>query len=184
MGREDDWVCLGVITRPHGVRGLVRIRPFTDAAEAVAAYGPLTDPKSGRLFEVSVVNVTKGVVTARIEGVEDRDQAAALKGTELCVARASLPEPEDAEEYYHHDIIGLAAVDRDGAALGQVVGVENYGAGDLLELRMPEGKVALVPFTRDCVPVVDVKGGRVVIDPLAGLFEKEDGAGNGGEENG
>ena len=182
MGREERWVCLGVIARPHGVRGLVRIRPFTEDARAIAAYGPLTDRKSGREFIVSVANVAKGTVTARIEGVIDRDQAEELTGTELWVARAALPETANDEEYYHHDLIGLAAFHGDGAALGQVVGMRNYGAGDLLELRTPEGRAVLVPFTRQCVPVVDLKGGRVVIDPLPGLLENEEPAGEGGED--
>ncbi len=184
MGRDDDWVCLGVIGRPHGVRGLVRIRPFTEDAKAITAYGPLTDRKTGRQFIVSVANVAKGMVTARIEGISDRDQAEKLTGTELWVARASLPETENDEEYYFHDLIGLAAFDKDGAALGQVMGMENYGAGDLLDLRTPEGRSVLVPFTRQCVPVVDVKGGKVVIDPLPGLMDKEDPADGGGGDDG
>lgn len=181
MGWKDDWVCLGVIGRPYGVRGLVRIRPYTGDARAIAAYGPLMDRKRGREFIVSVVNVAKGMVTARIEGVTDRDQAEALTGTELWVARAALPDTADEEEYYHHDLIGLAAFGEDGAALGEVVGIENYGAGDLLELRTPDGRVALVPFTRRCVPVVDVDGGRIVIDPLPGLLEEGGPAPGGGD---
>ena len=181
MDREERWVCLGVIARPHGVRGLVRIRPFTEDARAIAAYGPLCDRKSGREFIVSVANVVKGMVTARIEGIDDRGQAEKLAGTELWVARAALPETANEEEYYHHDLIGLAAYHEDGAALGQVVGMENFGAGDLLELRMTDGRLVLVPFTRQCVPVVDLEGGRVVIDPLPGLLEKEQ-PGGGGED--
>jgi 16S rRNA processing protein RimM len=190
MDKEDDWVCLGVIGRPHGVRGLVRIRPFTEDARGIAAYGPVTDRKSGREFIVSVVNVVKGMVTARIEGIGDRGQAEALSGTELWVARAALPEIANEEEYYFHDLIGLAAFRKDGAALGQVAGMENFGAGDLLELRTPEGRAVLVPFTRQCVPVVDLENGRVVIEPLPGLLEKDEPAKEGGqglrngEENG
>ncbi len=122
-------------------------------------------------------------MTARIEGIGDREEAEKLTGTELWVARAALPETADEEEYYHHDLIGLAATRRDGAALGQVVAMRNYGAGDLLELRTPEGRVVLVPFTRRCVPVVDLQGGRVVIDPLPGLLERDQPAGDGGEES-
>lgn len=182
MGRKDDWVCLGVIGRPHGVRGQVRIRPYTGDARAISAYGPLTDRKSGREFKVSVVNVAKGMVTAQIEGVTDRDQAADLTGIELWVARTALPDTEDEEEYYHHDLVGLAAFDKDGAALGEVVGIENYGAGDLLEFRTPQGREVMVPFTRRCVPVVDLDAGRVVIDPLPGLLDDGDTAREGGEE--
>ena len=179
MGSEDDWVCLGVIAQPHGVRGLVRIKPFTEDVRAVAAYGEVTDRKTGRTFTLSVANVAKGMVTARIEGVSDRDQAAALTGTELWVPRRALPDTEE-EEYYHHDIIGLAAVDKDGVQFGEVVGVQNYGAGDLLEIRTGEGRTALVPFTGAWVPEVDLNNGRVVMDIPPGLLEDGDGAGNGG----
>jgi 16S rRNA processing protein RimM len=186
MASEDDWVCLGVITQPHGVKGLVRIKPFTGDARAVAAYGEVTDRKTGRRFTVSVANVAKGMVTARIENVTDRDQAAALKGVELWVPRPALPETEE-EEYYHHDMIGLAAVDRDGVQIGEVVGVENYGAGDLLELRTGEARTVLVPFTSACVPEVDLDGARVVVDIPPGLMEDggdaENTAGKGGKKS-
>lgn len=185
MASPDAWICLGVVGRPHGVKGLVRIRPFTEDPEAIAAYGPLTDRKTGRRFTVSVANVTKGMVIARIEGVEDRDGAEALKGTELWVDRGVLPAIEDEEAFYHHDMIGLRAEGRDGEAIGEVVGVENYGAGDLLELRTSEGRLILVPFTRAMVPEVDIEGGRVVIEPAAGLLDEEEPPPEpGGEGNG
>lgn len=185
MASPDDWVCLGVVGRPHGIKGLVRVRPFTEDPEAIAAYGPLTDRKTGRRFTLTVANVTKGMVIARIEGVEDRDAADELKGTELWADRGVLPEIEEEEAFYHHDMIGLRAVGADGKAIGEVVGIENYGAGDLLELRTLEGRVVLVPFTRAMVPEVDIEGGRVVIEPTAGLLDEDEpppdagGAGNG-----
>ena len=123
------------------------------------------------------------LIAARIAGIGDRGQAEKLTGTELWVARAALPETANEEEYYHHDLIGLAAYREDGAALGQVVAMRNYGAGDLLELRTPKGPVVLVPFTRRCVPVVDVQGGRVVIDPLPGLLDEEQPAAGSGADN-
>jgi 16S rRNA processing protein RimM len=178
VASADEWVCLGVIAQPHGVRGLVRIKPFTEDVGAVANYGEVTDRKTGRTFTISVANVVKGMVTARVEGISDRDQAAALKGTELWVPREVLPEPQDGE-FYHHDMIGLMAVGEDGAGIGEVVGVENYGAGDLLELRMTEGRTVLVPFTNACVPEVDIKSGRVVVIIPPGLADEDDEEGNG-----
>lgn len=181
MAGDENWVCLGVIAAPHGVRGLVRIRPFTADPGAVAAYGPVTDRETGRTFALALTGAAKGTVTARIEGITDRDQAEAVRGTELWVRREALPETED-EEYYHHDMIGLRAEGVDGAALGEVTGVQNHGAGDLLELHLAGGGSALVPFTRACVPVVDIEGGRVVIDAPPGLMEAGEprqGAGEG-----
>lgn len=182
MAGGVDWVCLGVVGRPHGVRGLVRIRPFTEDPRAIAAYGPLTDRKTGRQFAVSVANVAKGVVIARIEGVDDRAAAEALGGTELWVAREALPEIEEKEAYYHLDIIGLRAVAGDGRVIGDVVAVENYGAGDLLEVRTPEGRRVMMPFTRRYVPEVDIEGGRVVIQPAAGMLDEDEAAPEGGAE--
>jgi 16S rRNA processing protein RimM len=116
-----------------------------------------------------VTGRAKGAVLARIEGVTDRDQAEALKGTRLYVDRAALPALYEAETYYHADLIGLAAEDREGRSLGRVVAVENFGAGDLLEIAEGPGgqggKSLLVPFTRAAVPVVDLEGGRLVVDP-------------------
>lgn len=183
MVRGDGWVCLGVVGRPHGVKGLVRIRPFTEDPEAIGAYGPLTDRKTGREFRVSVANVAKGMVIARIEGVEDRDAAEALGGMELWVARAALPEIEEEEAYYHHDIIGLAAEGPDGEDLGEVMAVENYGAGDLLEVRTPEGRQVMVPFTARDVPVVDIEGGRVVIAEAARVLDEDDSTPDEGAES-
>ncbi len=156
-------VCLGAIAGAHGVRGLVKIKSFTQDPANLTAYGPLTDESGQRRFEIAVSGQAKGVLLARIEGVEDRDAAQALRGVRLYVARAVLPEPE-AEEFYLADLIGLAVEDPDGRPLGKVAAVENYGAGDFLEIQPPEGAPLLVPFTKAAVPLVDLEGGRVVVD--------------------
>jgi 16S rRNA processing protein RimM len=156
-------VCLGAIAGAHGVRGLVKIKSFTQDPANLTAYGPLTDESGQRRFEIAVSGQAKGVLLARIEGVEDRDAAQALRGVRLYVARAVLPEPE-AEEFYLADLIGLAVEDPDGRPLGKVATVENYGAGDLLEIARPEDAPLLVPFTKAAVPLVDLEGGRVVVD--------------------
>ena len=166
-------ICLGVIAGAHGVRGLVRVKSFAEAPEDLTAYGPLTDEAGARDFELTVTGQTKDALLARLEGVADRDQAQALKGTRLYVARAALPALEEAETYYHADLIGLAAEDRDGRPLGRVRAVQNFGAGDLLELDGgPDGPPLVLPFTEATVPVVDLAGGRIVADP-----PEEDGEG-------
>ena len=147
-------VCLGAIAGAHGVRGLVKIKSFTQDPANLTAYGPLTDESGHRRFEIAVSGQAKGVLLARIEGVEDRDAAQALRGVRLYVARAVLPEPE-VEEFYLADLIGLAVEDPDGRPLGKVAAVENYGAGDLLEIARPEDAPLLVPFTKAAVPLVD-----------------------------
>jgi 16S rRNA processing protein RimM len=163
-------ICIGVITGAQGVRGAVRIKSFTALPEDVAAYGPVADETGQRIFALHPVGRAKGVVIATISGVVDRDAAERLKGVRLYVARDKLPAPGE-EEYYHADLIGLAAVLRDGTLLGRVRAVHEYGAGDSLEVARESGGTVIVPFTRAAVPEVDLAAGRLVIDPPDGLLD-------------
>ncbi len=163
-------LCVGIITGAQGVRGAVRIKSFTAVPEDVAAYGPLADEAGKREFALRPVGRAKGVVIATIAGVADRDAAERLKGMRLYVARDKLPAPGE-EEYYHADLIGLAAVLRDGTPLGRVRAVHEYGAGDSLEVVSESGATVMVPFTRAAVPEVDLAAGRLVIEPLDGLLD-------------
>ncbi len=169
----SERVCVGVIVGAHGVRGAVRIKAFTEDPAAVAAYGPVED-EEGRRFRIKVVGIAKGVVTATLAGVDDRNAAEALKGARLYVARAALPAAEE-DEYYHSDLIGLRAEYEDGSVFGTVRGVFDFGAGDVLELGLPDGRVEMLPFTRVVVPVVDVKAGRLVVVPPAVADAREEG---------
>ncbi|SDG36330.1 ribosome maturation factor RimM [Roseospirillum parvum] len=154
---------LGVVTGPHGVKGQVRLKSFTAEPADIAAYGPLATA-DGRRFTVAVTGRAKGVVLARLSGIDDRTAAEALKGTELWLERDSLPAPEDDETFYHADLIGLAVEDTGGRALGAVTAVHDFGAGDVLEIKGAAGEL-MVPFTRAAVPTVDLAGGRLVVDP-------------------
>ncbi len=165
-----DRVCVGMIVGAHGARGAVRVRSFTEELADVAAYGPVSDEAGSRSFRLEVTGRAKGAVIARIEGVSDRNEAEALAGTRLYVPRAALPELEE-EEFYHADLLGLVAELADGTPLGKVCAVHNFGAGDILEVERDEGASLMVPFTRRVVPVVDIEGGRMVIDPPEGLIE-------------
>ena len=160
-------ICVGVVVGAQGIQGAVRIKPFTDRPEAIAAYGPVTDEQGARRFEVKVLGQARGVVTAELSGVKDRNAAEALKGLRLYVPRAALPEPE-AEEFYHADLIGLAAERADGTPVGRVAAVLDHGAGTYLEIAPEDGgRPLIVPFTRAAVPVVDLAAGRLVIEPPA-----------------
>ena len=163
-------ICVGVITGAQGVRGAVRIKSFTAAPEDVAAYGPVADEAGERSFDLRAVGRAKGVVIATIAGIADRDAAERLKGVRLYVAREKLPAPGE-EEYYHADLIGLAAVLKDGTVLGRVRAVHEYGAGDSIEVLRDDGGTVLVPFTRAAVPKVDLAAAIVVIDPPDGLLD-------------
>ncbi|HXP29844.1 MAG TPA: ribosome maturation factor RimM [Stellaceae bacterium] len=163
-------VCLGVITGAHGVKGMVRVKSFTADPQAIASYGPLEDEAGQRRFTLELTGAVKGVLLARLAGITDRDAADSLKGTRLYLARAALPAPGD-EEYYHTDLIGLAVLLSDGSTLGRVRAIHDYGAGDSIEVATAERGVVIVPFTRAAVPVVDLAGGRIIVEPPAGLLE-------------
>lgn len=155
-------VLLGQIVGVHGIRGEVVIKTFTAEPESIADYGPLTDP-TGRTHVVEHVRVTAKGVVARLAGLTDRTAAEKLRGTELYVPRDRLPEPDEGE-FYYEDLVGLAAVTPDGQPLGEIVAVQNFGAGDLLEIRFPErNQTDFIPFTEACVPTVDLATRRVTI---------------------
>jgi 16S rRNA processing protein RimM len=162
--RQDaGLVLLGRINSAQGLRGEVRITSFTENPESIGAYGPLIDQK-GRSFTIDTLRVIKGSVLAvKLAGVADRTAAEALKGTELYVEKSRLPEAAE-DEWYYDDLVGLKANAPDGEEIGEIVAVLNYGAGDLLEIRLSgSGQTAFVPFTQAAVPEVDVKAGRVVV---------------------
>jgi 16S rRNA processing protein RimM len=161
---SPDRVLLGVFGRPHGVRGLVRVQSFTADPADIAAYGPLADEAGARTFALRVVQRGEMPVVA-VEGVADREAAAQLTGTRLYLARDRLPAPAE-DEFYHADLIGLAAEDTAGRRLGTVVAVNDHGAGPFLEIETG-AQPLLVPFTRACAPLVDLAGRRVVVAPPA-----------------
>lgn len=156
-------ILLGHIVAAHGIRGEVLVRTYTGAPADITAYGPLTSADGSRSFRLAVVRETPKGVIARVGGIADRTAAEALAGVALYVPRHLLPAPADSE-FYHADLVGLAAVAPDGTAVGDVVAVQNYGAGDLLEIRLAAtGRTELVPFADAYVPIIDVETGRLVV---------------------
>ena len=152
-----------VVGAPHGVRGEVRVKSFAADPTAIGDYGVLY-AKDGRVFEIERIRAAKDVVIAKFRGIDNRDAAEALKGLELGVDRSALPDPGE-DEFYHADLIGLEAFDPAGAPLGHVVTVQNYGAGDILEIAPPKRPSILVPFTKINVPDIDVAAGRLTVVP-------------------
>lgn len=156
---------VGVITGAHGVRGLVRVKSFTEDPYDLTAYGALFDATRSQLFELEFKSESKGQFLARLAGVEDRNAADALKGVGLFIERAALPDLDEEEEgYYHADLIGLSAILETGADLGAVKAVHDFGAGVMLEIATSEGD-QLFPFTDTVVPEVDIEGGTVTVVP-------------------
>jgi 16S rRNA processing protein RimM len=161
----QDRVLLGIVAAPHGVRGLVRIRSFTEDPMAVAGYGPLSDESGKKRFTVEALSASRGAVLARIEGVADRNAAEAMRGVKLYVERSVLPETSE-KEWYEADLIGLSAVGKDGKDWGKVVAFHDFGAGSVMEL----SGGAMLPFTDEAVPEVDVESGKVMVNPPEGLL--------------
>ena len=170
---DDRLILVGQIGAAHGIRGEVRVKSFTAPADAIADYGPLTaTDRKGRSTVLTVDRLRDqgNVLVVKFVEVADRTAAEALNGTTLAVDRSALPEPEDEETFYHADLIGLPAVDADGTVHGVVVAIQDFGAGDLLEIAPEGGKSVYLPFTKAFAPTIDLAQGRIVIAPPEGLF--------------
>ncbi len=180
MIADSKRICVARIGAAPGTRGEMRLWPFTADPLAVADYGPLENADGAR-FEIEALRPGKGFLVVRLKGIADRSAAERLNNAELFVPRERLPAPDADDEYYHADLIGLAAVDAGGTALGTVVAVQNFGAGDLIEIQPPGGgETVLLPFSATVVPVVDIAGGRLVVHTPEGLLDP---APTGGESN-
>jgi 16S rRNA processing protein RimM len=167
-------VCVARIGAAHGTAGEVRLWPFTTRAEAVAAYGPLQTADGTRTFEIEALRPAKDFLVARLKGITDRAAAERLGNIDLYVPRERLPVPEP-EEFYYADLIGLRAEDAAGTAIGVVVAVHNFGAGDILEVAPTAGgDTVMLPFSTAAVPSVEVAAGRIVVDMPEGLFASKE----------
>lgn len=168
-------VLVGAITGAHGVKGEVKVKSFTAAPASIAAYGPLFDESGRRRFDLSLAGKTgetgKDVLVGRIQGIADRNAAEALKGQRLFVSRDQLPANDDPDEFYLADLIGLAVVDETGAALGRVVEVANYGAGDVLMVGGGAKGAFDLPFAKAFVPRVDLAAQVLTVALPADFFE-------------
>lgn len=166
-------VRVGKIGAAHGIRGEVRVFVYSEDPLAIRSYGELEDEDGARKFEIASAREGNGHLVVRFKGIDDRNEAEKLTHVQLFVPRDRLPKQDD-EKFYHADLIGLRVETKSGETLGEVIAVPNYGASDLLEIRpLRAGQTLLIPFIDEFVPEVDVAGGRIVVDPPAGLFEEE-----------
>jgi 16S rRNA processing protein RimM len=164
---------VGLIARPHGIRGEVIVDVRTDEPAQRFAPGAVLVTESGGppTLTVEAARAHQGRLIVSFEGVPDRDLAETLRGVRLCVDSADVAPPGDPDEFNDHELVGLAAVGSDGEKLGEVVRVDHAPASDLLVLRLPDGRTGLVPFVKAIVPEVDLAGRRVVLTPPEGLFD-------------
>ncbi len=165
-----DLVCVGAIAGAYGVRGEVRLKSFCAVPEDIEQYSPLTSEDGTQSYSIRLGPQIKNGFAARLGGITTKEQADALKGTQLFAHRDQLPGlPED--EFYHADLIGLEVRDTGGTVLGVVRSVQNHGAADLLEILLHGGSsTVLLPFTLATVPTVDLETGRIIADPPDGLI--------------
>lgn len=167
---NETLICVGSITGAYGVNGELRVKSFCAVPEDIEGYSPLTTEDGRREFALALIRPMKNGFVARIADVATKEQADALRGTQLFAHRNQLPSLPD-DEYYYSDLVGLEVCDTGGALLGRVKTVQNHGATDLLEVSdMQSAGAVLVPFTRAVVPTVDLEAGRIVVDPPDGLF--------------
>lgn len=159
---RDTRICVARIGAAHGVRGEVKLWPFTEDPMAVIDYGPMSSKDGARQFEVVRARIAKDHLVAALKGITTREDAERVNGIELYIPREKLP-PTEAGEYYHADLIGLRAIDQAGDAIGKVLAIHNFGAGDIIEIAPPQGPTLLLPFTDAVVPTVDLTEGHVVI---------------------
>jgi 16S rRNA processing protein RimM len=152
-------IALAAVAGAHGVKGELRLKLFSDSVESLARHQKLYIGGAERRL-LAIRDSGKAAV-ARFDGISDRWAAESLRGSLVEIDRSALP-PLQEGEYYHADLIGLEAVNRDGKAIGTVVAVENYGAGDLLEVELGDGKTALIPFKPG---IADLEDDRIVLDP-------------------
>jgi 16S rRNA processing protein RimM len=162
MSTLSQNILLAAIMGAQGLKGAVKVKLFTETPEALPSYGPLRD-KQGKIYEITAFRPGKpGEAVISFSGIDGRNAAEALKGTELFVDRAALPATSE-EEFYHTDLIGLEAHDSEGRVLGKVAAVYNYGAGDVIEILRADGDNVLLAFTRETVPTIDIAGGRILV---------------------
>ncbi|MGL5362758.1 MAG: ribosome maturation factor RimM [Bosea sp. (in: a-proteobacteria)] len=175
MATDPDLVLVGRFGRPHGVKGELRLQSFTQDPLAIADYGPLSSADGRKTFTLEWVRPQGDILVVRVKGVASREAAEALTNLELHIPRAKLPLADGEDEFLAADLVGCVVVDGEGTTLGTVTDVANYGAGDLLDIRCPDGRSVLMPFTKAFTPEIDLKARRIVADPPIGLFD-DDGA--------
>lgn len=159
---RDTRVCVAQVGAAHGLRGGVHLRSFTADPSAFADYGPLETEDRSRKLEIESARPTKDGFTVRFHGLTRREAAEALRNVNLYVEREKLPPAEDGE-FYHADLIGLAAVTSSGDTLGEVMAIHNFGAGDIVELRLPDNSTTMFAFDEKTVPEVDIAGGKIIV---------------------
>lgn len=170
LAQEDaNLICIGAVFGAAGVRGAVRLKVFTEDIKSISGYGPVTmfghGFGSGKKVKVKILHNVKGGIAVKLDGIDDRDTATSLRGTKLYIERSVLPKIKEEDDFYFEDLVGLKAKDQNDQFFGVVDGVFNFGAGDIIEVKLSqeEGK-NMYPFSDEIVPIVEIEAGYIVIN--------------------
>jgi 16S rRNA processing protein RimM len=166
MDKDNALICLGKITKPHGIRGYVKVFSYTQNPSDIINYGPLYDQSGEHTYKVKIISTTQDLLVVAIDGIDSRTKAEELSGTELYVSRDRLPEPDE-DEFYYVDLVGLdvyLAGDKENL-YGTVKAFHNFGAGDLVEITLASGADELLSFDALTVPYVDIDEGYIIVAP-------------------
>ncbi|MEC9342574.1 MAG: ribosome maturation factor RimM [Pseudomonadota bacterium] len=180
MSKAPGRILVGKFGAPHGVRGEIRLKSFTEDPEAIAGYETLAT-EDGEPVEILSLRPQGAMLVARLKGSESREAAEKLTNLELFIERSELPAPEDEDEFYLADLIGLDVVEA-GESIGKVAAVQDFGAGDILEVKPATGASFMVAFTRETVPEIDLDAGHLVLVRPAETEAREAGTDEGGED--
>ncbi len=161
----ENKVCLGAIVGVHGIKGEVKVKCFSDDEKNLGSYGVLSNEAGDKTFSVKIVGHSKELLRVKIKGVDDRNTAETLIGTGLYVNRDALPNLAE-DEFYHTDLVGLDAKNVAGDIIGVVNALYNFGAGDLIELKMNDGSLEMLPFTSSYVPTINIKERFIIVEMM------------------
>ena len=167
-------VCLGKIVGVHGIKGEFRVKSFTAVDSDIASYGPLEDKNAKQQFELKVTGHSKDLLRIKIKGIDDRTLAETMIGTELYAPRGVLPELKEQEVYYEADLVNLKVYNEDKEVVAKVTGFYNFGAGDILEIKLLSGRSEMLPFNKSYVPEINIEEGYIIVASTAMVFLEDE----------
>lgn len=163
---SNETVCIATITSAHGIRGLVKIKTHTEHSSDIESFTTIYSSRDNLPVDVKIISAKEGMIIAQVSGVESRNDAEALRGVDLYIARSELPKAPD-NEYYYSDLVGLKVMTSDGTIIGTVVSISNYGAGDVIEIQDAKtDRTAYYPFSKSFIETVDLKSGVISVNTI------------------
>lgn len=170
---SDNKICLGAVVGVHGIKGEVKVKCFSDNEKNLTRYGNVTNEAGDKSFSLKIVGHSKELLRVKVKGIDDRNTAETLVGTAFYVNRDLLPDLKD-DEFYHTDLIGLDVKNSNGDIIGEVNALYNFGAGDIIELKLNAGSLEMLPFTSTYVPTINIKEHYIIVKMMQYVSDDED----------